>query len=649
MLFFWSFILTLCAFSQEEEVLPPIQITHQGDSQAIVPFAPRVKVLKNKELQKRREISLGDTLRNEPGIQSSSYGPNASRPVIRGLDGDRIRILQNGLGVLDASSQSVDHAVPLDTMVIDSVEIVRGPTSMLYGTSAVGGVININTNRIHSDFEEGAFKEIQTTADSSQNAMSTSGRIDYGKNQWMIHFDGGYRNANDLRIPGKQKSSHVDLPGQFTSKNKLPNSGSVQKSAAVGASKIFKKGHVGMSYYFFDNYYGSIAEPNVDIKMKQNRFEFHSDYRFQHDTFKTIRFKMAQSDYGHDELDSGVSGTRFLNQGNESRLELLNERSALKGVSGFSTQIFNFKSSGSEAFLPATRNRMGSVFTLQEYFHGDQVYSFGARLETSRIQKESGAASVKQFNGLNSAIGLRHSFSETHTGVINVSYSERLPNFQELFANGFHVASGTFEQGNSRLNNEKAAAMDLGLNYKSDVVQSKFSVYAQDFQNYTTLFLTNTPSTEPGINISQFRQVGALFYGADLDAQKKLGDSPFNLLVKADWVRAKNKKDGTNLPRIAPPRLSLGLEMLKDRLSYDLEAQYNFEQTHTAPNETRTDAFTMLNAGVSYEFIQNSGKWNFFARLKNILNQEARLHSSTLKDIAPLAGRNIMAGTQYTF
>ena len=355
------FLLLCFNLYAEVEKLETIEVTHQGTANTLVEFVPGVTTLRQNELKKRREISLGDTLRNEAGVQSTSYGPSAGRPIIRGLEGDRIRVLQNGLGVLDASSQSVDHAVPVDTRVIDSVEIVRGPMSLLYGSSAVGGVVNINTNRIHSNFEEGSVSEIMLQGDSSQDAFTSGAKIDHGVNNWMLHFDGGYRNANDLQIPGFARSAKerdVNPSTDEEPEDELPNSASVQKSAALGVSRIFNKGYVGASYYFFDNRYGAVAEENVDIRMKQNRLELHGEYKVGGESLKSIKLKTAQSDYGHKEMEGSEVGTTFTNEGNESRLEFLTESENLKGVSGFQTQIFNFSAVGEEAYLPPSRNSL---------------------------------------------------------------------------------------------------------------------------------------------------------------------------------------------------------------------------------------------------------------------------------------------------
>lgn len=648
MLYLILVVFSLTLFADEN--LETIQVIHEGSSNTLVDFAPSVTTLKHNELRKRRESTIGDTLRNEPGVQSSSFGPNASRPIIRGLDGDRIRVLQNGLGVLDASSQSVDHAVPVDTLVIDSIEIVRGPMSMLYGSSAVGGVININTARIHSSFDEGSISEIQLQGDSSQNAIGTGAKIDYGVNQWMFHLDGGYKNANDLKIPGNQKSDRLgDTGGEFDGKNKLPNSASVQKSAAVGVSRVFSKGYLGMSYYFFDNFYGTVAEENVDIKMKQNRLELHGEYKFSGDVLQSMRFKTAQSDYGHKEIESGQVGTTFSNEGNESRLEFITLLKEIKGVSGVQAQNFNFSAVGEEAFLPTSRNNGIALFTLQELTKKDNTYSLGARAENSHIETQASDGQQKNFNGLNGSLGYRHQYDKGITLLSSVSYSERLPNAQELFAEGAHLATGIFEQGNDNLKKEKAYALDLGVKYQGQDETLALNIYTQKFKDYVALVNTGAVDSGSGFDIYEYQQVEALFYGFEIDGKKKLGSTPFNIITRGDLVRAKNTDTGKNLPRISPPRVTLGLEWAKDRVIADVEAQYNFEQTKTAPNELRTDSFTLLNAGMTYDLVKSAGKYSFFGRFKNILNQEARLHTSTLKEIAPLAGRHVVAGIQYAY
>lgn len=638
-----------------EETLDQIEVTHHEEDQHLAPMASGPsKVIHEKELRKRREFSLGDTLRNEAGVSSNSFGPNAGRPIIRGLEGDRVRILQNGLGVLDASSQSVDHAVPVDTLIIDSIEIVRGPMSLLYGPQAMGGVVNLTTNRIHSQFEEGAVKEVKIQGESVNAGGTIASKIDYGKNNWMFHIDGSLRNANDQKIPGyvrskKERSSSPLPPGESEKKNELPNSQSSQKTAALGISRIFNKGHVGVSYYYFDNSYGTVAEEDVTIKMKQNRFELHGDYRLDDSVVKLLRFKSAQADYSHREFEGSDLGTTFLNQGNESRLEVHTLMGEVKGTHGAQTQLFNFKATGAEAYLPPTKNALVSFFTLNEIKRENSLYFAGLRFDSTHVENEESGGSQRNFKGMSASLGYSRELTKEYSSTLNFGYTERAPNFQELFANGIHIAANTFELGNEDLSLERAYSADLGFKYQQGLDSAQINFFTQQFKDYISLFDTGVLDPSGEFNVFRHQQVDAVFYGAEFEGRKQISKSSWSLLSKADFVRAKNKDTGENLPRITPPRLSLGLEYVKAGWTWDAEAQYNFEQTKVADNETRSESFTLLNAGVSKDINGEKTNANIFLRFKNILNQEARAHTSTLKDIAPMPGRNVVAGVQYLF
>lgn len=651
-------ILALISFKVwAQEELEAIQVSSDFHTSSLVEFLPSVTTLQGNELKKRRELSLGDTLRNEAGVTSSTFGPNAGRPIIRGIEGDRIRILQNGLGVLDASAQSPDHSVPVDTLIVDSIEIVRGPMSLLYGSNAVGGVVNVTTNRVHTKFEEGVLSEVQTQGESAFNSLATGFKTDYGVNNWMFHFDGSYRNANDQAIPGDARSKRIQvrqpLPaGESEDDKKLENSHGVQKSLAVGASKIYSQGYAGLSFYHFDNYYGAVSEEEVQIKMKQNRVEFHSEYQMGGDFLEKLRFKSAQSFYDHREIEAGETATTFQNQGNESRLEFFTKLSDVKGISGLQNQYYNFKAAGEEAYLPSTRNIITSAFTMQELMQKKNTYSVGARVESGHIEDESSTGKEKNFVGKNGSLGYKHQFTDPFSAGLSLSYTERLPNFQELFANGNHIATGAFERGDDGLNKERAYGTELVLNYKDNRSTAALNFYTQQFKDYIALLDTGVADTDPdgeGFNFFDYDQVDALFYGMDFDARHQLEKSSYTVFSKADWVRGKNKDNGTNLPRLSPPRVTIGIEKTLKKWIGDIEAQYNFMQTKTAPGELRTDEFTLLNAGIRYEMLMNEKRLSLFARVRNLLNQEARLHTSTLKEIAPLPGRNFIGGVQYLF
>jgi iron complex outermembrane receptor protein len=648
-------LLVLHPLAQAHEAkLEDIEVIEHEDIQGLVDFVPSATKLKGAELQKRRQTSLGDTLGSEAGVQSTNFGPNASRPVIRGLDGDRIRILQNSLGTLDASTQSLDHAIPVDTLTIDSMEIVRGPMSLLYGSSAVGGVVNLVTNRIHYEYEEGVFTKFLTQGESVNKGISNALHLNYGKNKWMFHVDGSTRNLGDQRIPNHSASRKLKQtdPTVEDSKDKLPNSFNKQDNVAVGVSKILDRGYVGISFNHFNTLYGSVADQDVTIDMTQNRFELHSEYRPSSGPFRKIKLKSAQSDYFHKELEGGATGTVFRNKGNETRLEGLNRSGNLNGVSGVQTQVFSFDAEGEEAFLPKSSNSKVALFTFQQLSIGKNAIRAGARLENQEIEKKStvnfGPSDEKKYLGMNASLGHCYDFTKHNTFETNVSYSERAPTFQELYANGEHVATGTFEQGSSTLVKEKATAFEI--TYKNETPRNKFtgSIYTQVFKDYISLNPTGTANG--GVPVYLYNQTDALFYGLDLDNRsemKKYSSGSLYLINKFDVVRAKDTNSGYNLPRISPPRLTTGLEFASDNWTGDVEVQYVAQQTKTAPTETRTADYALTNIGYTYHFVGERSSLDLFARVRNLFDVEARSHVSTLKDIAPLPGRNIIVGAQF--
>lgn len=641
-----------------EENLDEIEVATFDETQGLVDFVPSVTKLKGRELIKKRQTSVGDMLGGEAGVQSTNFGPNSSRPIIRGLDGDRIRILQNSLGTMDASTQSLDHAIPVDTLTIDQMEVIRGPMSLLYGSSAVGGVVNLVTNRIHYSYEEGFFAKFLTQGETVNNGLSNALHMNYGKNKWMFHVDGSTRNLGSQEIPRYARSSKLrnSDPIADEAKDKLPNSFNKQDNVAVAVSRIMDRGYVGASFNHYNTNYGSVADEEVSIDMTQNRFELHGEYRPENNSFRKIKFKTAVSDYFHKEIEDGMTGTTFKNEGHESRLEFLNKTSQWDGVTGVHTQFFKFAARGEEAFLPESENSKVALFTFQQLSVGKNAYRFGARLENTVIEKKSsdnfGGSDEKNYLGMNVSLGHCYDFSRKNTLESSISYSERAPNFQELYASGDHIATSAFESGDSTLIKEKATAVEI--TYKNADAKNQFtaSLYTQVFKDYISLNPTGAVSPGEGFEVYQYEQVDALFYGLDIDNKteiKKLSHGTLNLIGKFDFVRAKDTDTGKNLPRISPPRVTLGLEYNSDKWSADIENQYVSQQTKTADFETRTDAYHLTNIGYTYHIVNELTSLDLFARVRNIFDNEARSHVSTLKDIAPLPGRNFIAGAQLQF
>lgn len=658
--YFFALCLTPLSLSAHTEKLEVIDVTHGKEESSLSNFIPSASVMKEKTILKRRETSLGDTLKNEVGIQTTSFGPSSGRPIIRGLDGNRIRILQNGLGTLDASSQSLDHAIPIDTLTIDKVEIVRGPMSLLYGSSAVGGVVNIVNNRIHREYMEGAVTQFDVRGETMNNSLSLSNRIDYGVNRWMLHFDGAIQNMGDQEIPGYARSERARdrAPSNPEAKDKIPNSFAKQDSFAVGASRIYDRGHFGFSYYRFDNDYGSITDPEVMIRMIQNRVEFSSEHSPEEGLIKSIRLRSAQSFYRHEEFEGDTVGTTFRNGGNESRLEFHTGKGKLTGVTGLQTQINTFKASGEEAFLPASNNLSLALFMLQKISVTEKdSLELGARVEDNSIKKRSSATFGKSdehnFVGLNASLGYQHAYTKEYSLNGSFSYTERAPTFQEIHAGGAHIATGQFEQGNTNLKKEKANAFELSFKKDSAASFLTIAAYAQWFKDYIALNPTGVfDPGNPTFEINEYLQENALIHGAELDSREEithayLGGSWW-WITKADITRGKGQ-GGEDLPRMPAPRLTLGVEYQRDHWDFDLEAQHYFDQTHRSEAELKTDSFTMINLGAMYELPRDLQNYRFYFRIKNITDEEGRLSTSFVKDRAPLPGRNFLAGVQALF
>lgn len=622
-------LFSLFSAHADEVHLAEIHVLENQNS--LYDFLPSTTTLTGDEWQKKRASNLGESLMREAGVNSSGFGPGSGRPVIRGLDGDRIRILQNGLGTMDASAQSVDHGVPVDTLNTDQIDIVRGPMSLLYGASAVGGVVNISNQRIHKQFEAGALSQFDSQYESAFDGHATAARVDYGRDDWMFHLDGSFRDFNLQKEAGNKRVKNSQLE---------------QSSLALGVSKIFERGYIGFSVTHFGTEYGSVAEEDVVIRLRQNRYEMSAEYRPEGSLIDKIKFRSAYAGYQHNELEGAKTGTIFRNKGHESRLEFLRSKGEWHHVMGAQTQIFKFESEGEEAYLPVSDNRSIALFSFHEKRMEKDTFNFGARLEDSlaeRSQGNLGAATERGFTGLSLATGWLHKWNELSAGL-TASFTERAPTFQELYSNGAHIATGTFEVGDSSLKKEQGKSLEATLRHDSKILKSRLSAFVQDFDRYISLIPTGNTDGGSGFDIFDYEQVDARFYGMDFESRWDLVPSQWVATFTGDWVRAKNLQNGENLLRLSPARLGAGLEWHKGMWLVDLDYQHVFTQTKTATKESGTDGFDMLDLGVVRSFKWESEKLSAFVRVKNIFDERARNHVSFVKDKAALPGRNVVVG-----
>lgn len=656
------FVFLLSAdFSYAQSDMQVPDITVLGTNAKAHEAVPTVSELSGTRLQRKKRSTVGETLANETGVTSSFFGPNASRPVIRGLEGDRIRVLQNGTGVLDASSASQDHAVATDTLNVERIEIVRGPAALLYGPNAVGGVVNLVTTRIPEKQPDGLRGKIESRYSSVDDGRSGALAADAAAGKhWAVHADASQRAADDYHVPGYARTAEVRAAEPATeneAKGRAYNSFNRTGEFSAGTSYIFENGFVGGSFTSYESTYGTVAERFVHINMLQQRYDLAAEVR-NLGWIESIRAKNTYSHYKHDEMEGGERGTTFKNDGDEFRVEAKHRPVAgYGGRIGLQGNVFDFAAKGDESFLPSTSNQNYSVFVFEEKLAGRFKPSFGLRGDQSEVRSKSdvnfGAGSAESFSGGSASLGFHYQLNEPNALVLNLAYTERAPNYEELFSNGPHVATKIFETGDRNLKKEQSQSAEFSLRHKSDDGQGSAGVFVQDFNNFIALSPTGNTDTGSNLPIYNYLAVDARLYGAEFEYRHKLPQilpgGRLEVEGKLDFVRGINRNTGDNLPRITPLRETLSLIYKANRFQADVEWQRSERQKHTAPFETKTAEYNMLNAGVEMPVSFSSLNLSVFARALNILNEEARNHVSVIKDLAPLPGRGYSAGIQATF
>ncbi|HNV87596.1 MAG TPA: TonB-dependent receptor [Methylotenera sp.] len=634
--------------------LPAVPVTGNplgaGSDELVVP----VSVLNGRELSLRREGTLGETLNGLPGVSATHFGPNASRPVIRGLDAERVRIMQNGVGVLDASSLSFDHAVGVDPLIIEQIDVVRGPAALLYGGSAMGGVVNAIDHRIPKEKLDGITGRAESRFGGPDSTRNGAAVVDIGNNLFAIHGDVYTRKTSDLDIPGfsvsRRKSEADGTPRE--NRGKLVNSSSDGDGGALGASLTFDNGYVGLSYSTLDNNYGTVAEEAVRIDMNSDRWDLASEFKNLDTIINRAKFRMAHTDYEHKELEDGIIGTTFKNRGLESSLEAGHSPMfGLNGVVGFQFGNTNFEAIGEEAFVPSVNTQNKAVYVYEELPINQHKITFGGRMgHTTVDSKDSatfGAGQNNSFNPNSFALGGLYRIDDYWSLTSNLSHNERAPSYFELYANGPHVATGQFEVGNSGFDKEKSNGLDAQLRWKDGRNYMNVGAYYTRFSNFIGLFDTGNVDPVDLLPIAEFRAVRAVFKGLEFDGKFGLTDN-LDLTVRGDYVHARDKTNSDYLPRIAPLRLGAGLLYKLGNFSARLDAMHAFKQNDTADNELKTDSYTDVTALVAYKL---PIKFNveLFAKATNLLDDEIREHASFLKDISPAGERSILIGARADF
>ncbi|GAA4329281.1 TonB-dependent receptor [Pigmentiphaga soli] len=648
----------------------------------LIDLVPAVSTLDGDDLAVRRGSSLGDTLDGMPGVSSSYFGPNANRPVIRGMDGDRIRILQDGGASLDASALSYDHAVPIDPLAVDRVEVVRGPAALLYGGSALGGVVNVIDNRVPKYPVEGVHGAVDLTGGGADAERGGSAKVEAGNGSIAIHADAFHRETSDLHIPGYARSARLRgeeplEPGESEPYGRLPNSSARQNGGAVGGSYTWDDGYVGASYNGYRANYGTVAEEDVRIDMKQDRFALEGEARNLgggDGFFRTLRGKLNYTDYEHREIEDGEVGTTFKNRGWDARIEAQHAPiGRMSGVLGAEFTHSTFSALGEEAFVPSTDTDTAALFLFEE-LPLDQTdrlkLNFGGRAEHASVDASAGgnprfSDAKRDFTAGSLSTGLLYKLNSDLTATGSLAYTERAPTFYELFANGPHVATGTYELGDPNAEKEKAVSLDLGLRMQRGDYRGNVSVYYSRFSNYLALASTGNIRDEDGElvapgtpdSLPEYRYLGvpAKIYGLEAEGSAPLargllsGADKLDLQLRGDLVRGVNRDTGEALPRLAPWRLGSSLVYGSGPWGARVDVSYVAAQKHVPSGDTETGSYTLVGAAVTYHFRWKGMDSLVYLRGDNLTNREARTATSILRDIAPLGGRAVRVGLRTTF
>ncbi len=668
-------------------VLDTIVVSGTPLQRTLFEQAQPVSVLRGEALRLSLQPTLGETLSSTPGVSSSYFGPGASRPIIRGLDGDRIRILQNGVNTIDASATSVDHAVSFDPVNVESIEVVRGPATLLYGANAIGGVVNVIDGRIPDErIPETVRGSIEGRYGSVNGERGGAFTLEGGIGGFAWHLEGYKRATDELHIPGFARSERLRLQqpleaGEKEADGVLPNSDLRTEGLSGGVSYIWDKGFVGVAYSGFHTNYGTVAERQVTIDMEQRRWDVRGAFYEPLPFIKAINYKVGISDYEHTEFEGAAVGTKFENEGYDGRFEITHEKLGLfEGTLGYQTEKSDFSALGEEAFVPPVETLTNSIFLFEELAVDPLRFQFGVRYDHISVESSTaegfGPGQERTFDNLSGSLGVLYTPMENYVIALSASYSERAPTYQELFANGPHVATNAFEIGNTDLSVEKAYGLDLSFRKKAGFVTGSLSFFYTRFTDFIGEFATGAvvQGEEDALPVYQYRSTDAEFFGGELETTFHLiqpvdeeggtmskdsktivtpGRSAqphgLDLELKADYVHARDTITGDPLPRIPPFRASAALAYSYGRFGARIEGQYAARQNRVSDFELPTDSYFLLNASVNYKISIGPVEWDAYIKGTNLTNEEARLSTSFLKDIAPLAGAGVTVGMKVSF
>ena len=651
-------------------------------------------VVEGVELQRNLDGQIGEILASQPGVSASGFAPGASRPILRGFSGERVKVLIDGIGAIDASNTSDDHAVSIDPLTAEAIEVLRGPAVLLYGSQAIGGAVNVIDKRIPRRLPADGNVHIDLLAgtNSAANLREFGGSVDAPLGSGFIaHADGSWRKTDDLEVPGytvvpalradlladaaeEDDEGNADeadeLRAAANQRGILPNSATETWSANGGVA-FFKGGsNMGISFGVYDTMYGVPGRPGaghhhgeeegaalaeeegeeqVSIGLRQYRADFRGDIVLGSGLFHRLKLRAGYSDYTHTEFEGDEVGTVFDVNGIEARAELVqNPIGALRGSVGVQYYTRDFRAIGDEAFIAPNQTDQFAVFALQEYGNGPIQLEGSARYETTSVDSRT-LGIDRQFDTFSGAVGVAYEPVEAFRTGINVSRVARAPAAEELFANGPHIATQAFEVGDPDLTTEKAWGAELYARGRLGDAEFSVAGYRTWFDDY--IYLAETGAEEDDLPVYAFFQQGATYTGVEGQLTYTLVDTGTVRLgtdLRAEYVRAE-LDDGSDVPRIPPLGLSGAVTAGTGQFDARAEVEWYDDQNKVAAFETPTDGYTFVNASLAWRPFASNDAIRLLVKVDNIFDVTGRRATSFTKDFVPLAGRNFSASLRASF
>jgi len=653
--------------------LPSVTVSASGLQLGASDMTTPATVLEGDELVRRREATLGETLNSEPGITSSHFGAGASRPIIRGMDGPRVKVLSDGAELHDASTISPDHAVVSEPLLATQIEVLRGPSALVYGNGAVGGVVNVLDGKVptavpQKGVEGSAELRANTGAREGAGAFSLTG----GTGNLAVHVEGVARDAGDYRV-GKGWAPD----GEAT--RKVPGSFNRTHTGSVGLSWVGDRGYLGAAYtrqaaqyglpghnHSFegchthgdhlhcgahageDDGHNHGAEGHGDVPvvdLRSERFDIRGELRNPFAGFSALRLRAGVTDYMHDEVEGGTVSTTFKNKAYDTRIELQHEPIAgFKGLIGLQTSQRKFSAEGEEAYVQPTVTRRTGLFALEEYRLGD--WRFEAALRHDRQTAEAQTSGIERsHNGTSASLGAVWKFTPGYQVGTSFTRASRAPSAEELYARGLHMATSTYERGDASLRSETSQNFDLSLKKTAGDTTFGVSVYRNRIHNY---IYGRTLDALDGLQLLQYSQADATFTGIEGQVRQRVTRN-LGVTLFGDTVRAKVDGAG-NLPRIPATRAGLRLDANWNAWEGQVEWVQVARQNRIAAFETATPGYGVLNVGLAYNGQLSSGMpWQLYLKGTNLTDRLAYAHTSFIKSAAPLMGRNVTVGVKVAF